>query len=367
MALPTMLFAQVKKSKLLNNTTKPTAKKPISAAKKVTGLQNTTTGGYTITVKINGVADGAVLKLLNGNTGAEEGSTMMKLSKGSFSGKVDNPDFKLICINGVAPYITLFADNSVINITSNVNEFEKATITGSTSHNDYANFATATTKYQDLFNGKGNYPIAFLEEASVAIENFVKANPQSYVSPLAIFRHNQVTGDYKKQEAMYNTLAANIKTSTIGKYIEQQISQNIAAGYGKPLANFSQADTTGIDISLASFKGKYVLVDFWASWCRPCRMENPNVVRTFEKYKNKNFTVLGVSLDQDKQKWVEAIAADNLKWTNVSDLKGWGNAVAAQFGIQSIPQNILIDTEGNLIGKNLRGSALEYRIMQILK
>lgn len=364
-AFPIIANAQVKK-------TKPTVKaktKVITNTTKPQSVKHTpdVAGGYTINVQIEGAAEGALVKILNGNTGAEEGTAILKQSKCSFKGKVENPDFKVIGINGQAPFITLFLDNSMVRVTAKVGSLDKATVTGSTSHADFIVFNKATSKYQDLFAGKGNYDVAFLEAAGIAIENFVKENPNSYVSPLAIFRHNQVTGDYAKQETLFNTLSENIRNSAIGKYVAQQIGSNTAAGYGKPLANFSQADTTGNEISLAAFKGKYVLVDFWASWCRPCRMENPNVVRTYEKYKNKNFTVLGVSLDQDKQKWVSAIAEDNLNWTNLSDLKGWSNAVAAQFAIQSIPQNLLIDPAGNLIGKNLRGSALEYRLMQVIK
>ena len=120
-------------------------------------------------------------------------------------------------------------------------------------------------------------------------------------------------------------------------------------------------------VTLSSFKGKVVLIDFWASWCGPCRAENPNVVNTYIKYKDKNFTVLGISLDRAKQPWLDAIAADGLTWAHLSDLKSWNNSVAQQFGIQSIPQNFLLDPQGNLIGKNLRGAALEYRLSKVLK
>ena len=123
----------------------------------------------------------------------------------------------------------------------------------------------------------------------------------------------------------------------------------------------------GKNVSLSSFKGKYVLVDFWASWCRPCRAENPNVVNAYNQYKNKNFTVLGVSLDQAKPNWLQAIQADNLTWTHVSDLQFWNNAVAQLYHIQSIPANMLIDPTGKIIARDLRGEDLNRKLSELLK
>jgi peroxiredoxin len=125
-------------------------------------------------------------------------------------------------------------------------------------------------------------------------------------------------------------------------------------------------DPSGKTIALSSFKGKYVLVDFWASWCRPCREENPNVVSAFQKFRNKNFTILGVSLDKNKEAWTKAIMKDGLTWAHISDLQEWYSPVVSIYGIQGIPFNVLVDPKGNIIAKNLRGSELHEKLAEVL-
>jgi peroxiredoxin len=147
--------------------------------------------------------------------------------------------------------------------------------------------------------------------------------------------------------------------------LKKKVDQIKAFSEGGEAPNFTQANTDGEDVSLTDFRGKVLLVDFWASWCGPCRRENPNVVKMYNKYKEQGFDVLGVSLDNQKQRWLSAIEQDGLEWHHVSDLKGWKNEVAVSYGVRSIPHTVLLDREGRIIARNLRGGALETKLAEI--
>jgi peroxiredoxin len=150
---------------------------------------------------------------------------------------------------------------------------------------------------------------------------------------------------------------------------QQKQAVEAASWIGKEAPDFSIPDVNGKPVSLSSFRGKYVLVDFWASWCGPCRSENPNVVRVYNQFKNKNFTILGVSFDRDgeKDQWLKAIKDDNLTWTQVSDLKYWQSQVATVYHLDGIPFNVLVDPQGKVIGEGLRGQALENKLNEVLQ
>jgi peroxiredoxin len=167
--------------------------------------------------------------------------------------------------------------------------------------------------------------------------------------------------------SIYASFTGDAKKGPFAAMLDKTVASAEIGRVGSVLPEFTQNDASGKSVSLSSLRGKYVLIDFWASWCGPCRAENPNVVKAFNAYKSKGFTILGVSLDQDKAKWLEAIKKDGLTWTHVSDLKYWNNAVAQQFGIQSIPANFLIDPNGVVIGKDLRGEELEKFLAKNIK
>ncbi|MBL4676816.1 MAG: TlpA family protein disulfide reductase [Mucilaginibacter sp.] len=195
----------------------------------------------------------------------------------------------------------------------------------------------------------------------------IKQNQNSFAAIYLLqTKANELSAD--SLELFYNQLGSKYKKSNAAKYILNTISAARATAIGQEAPEFAQADTAGKLVKLSDFRGKYVLLDFWASWCGPCRQENPNVVKAFERFHDKGFTILGVSLDRatDKDKWLAAIHHDGLNWTQVSDLQFWKNAVAVQYGVNYIPQNFLIGPDGKIIAKGLQGEVLTKKLEELL-
>lgn len=308
--------------------------------------------------------------------------------KGNFSiaTKVAHPDFYVVRL-GDARVNLVLRDESDIKIyadAKNVNSF--CNIVGSEESTTMKDFILT----MEIWNQKKNQAIQELQEhpeneaeirSSVDREYAMFTNNrQSYIalnqnSPILLVALQTI--DPEQDWLAYESVAKQLQFALPGsptvetayenylKLKKQREAQNVLAP-GKPAPDFTETKADGSSMSLSDLKGKVVLLDFWASWCGPCRKENPNVVNMYAKYKNKGFTVMSVSLDQDKSRWLAAIEQDNLIWPNhVSDLGGWRSKVAQQYGVRGIPFTVLIDQDGNIIGTNLRGPALEQELARI--
>jgi len=335
--------------------------------------QNSTTeikksnSGFEISGNVTGYEEGTSVSFLNDQTGVPEKQTSIENGKFTIKGELPEPSIRVLIFGDQPPAIPLFLDNSKITITGDKNSLDKLVISGSKSHAEFSAYMAAVKPYENIFVPNVTRDAASIAGVEKASEEFIRKNPSSFANPIVLIRLMQVSPDTKKISSLYDLMSKDVKKSGIAQYVNQQLQEAKINAIGSTVHNFSQNDTSGNAVNISSFKGKYVLIDFWASWCRPCRMENPNVVAAFNQFKSKNFTVLGVSLDQAKPAWLSAIQMDGLAWTQVSDLKGWGNEVAALFHITSIPQNLLIDPQGKIIAKNLRGEALHNKLAELLK
>ena len=337
--------------------------------------------GYKVTGTVEGMPDGkAIIATVNGSSLDTLAKADVKNGSFEFTGNVSEPTGAYIMVIGQRGAIPFMLENA--NITVNAGQ-AGLTVTGSEGQKIYDQFmAINATAQQEAMKLQQEYQAANPDQAKIqAIQEayaklmtdaqaketeLIKANPDSYVSTFVI-----VSGmgqmEYEQLKERYNLLGEKAKASAQGKAIAAQIAKLESTAIGQIAPNFTITTPEGESISLYDIKGKVKLIDFWASWCGPCRGENPHVVEIYKEYHPKGLEIFGVSLDNNKEAWVKAIADDGLVWKHGSDLKGWQSAPAQLYSVSGIPHTVLLDENNKIIAKNLRGDELKQKIAELLK
>jgi peroxiredoxin len=310
----------------------------------------------------------------------------VKLSNGSFTftGTIDYPELYYIRISETKSRVSCFLEPGKINIEVDIEDSKKTKITGSQSHEEYKIYMDSLEVYYAMLRENyslyteaeedGDTELAAYYDSLITdtdnqrfdfVKGFVFGNKNSPVVPYLLYR-NLYNYEIKELDSAVTVLDTSLNASPYMPLVSDHLKTLRRTDIGMEYVSFSMQDTSGAFLTIDELIGEnYLLIDFWASWCRPCREENPNLVAVYNDYKDRGFDIFGVSLDRNKDSWLKAIYDDELTWAHVSDLAYWNNAAAKLYGIRSIPSNVLLDPSGTIIAKNLRGDALREKLKQI--
>jgi peroxiredoxin len=342
---------------------------------------------YTVRGKIDG-SDSITFYLQKREAGKTVSIDSAISRKGTFTlkgGVIAYPQMVQLVAGNSKKRTAFYLENSEITVKGSLDSLYKAKITGSKTEDEYQAFIDSNkplsdkysklvVKYQTASQSGDAANVALVKNQLDSIEvemtslqkNFVKSNPHSYVSP-SILVSLSYEMEAEEIESMVNGLDTAIAALPPIKTLKERLTVMKLVSIGQKAPDFTLNDVNGNPVALSSKIGpKLLLIDFWASWCEPCREENPNVVKVYTEFHKKGFDVVGVSLDHVKDAWVKAISDDKLAWTHLSDLQWWNSAAAKLYAVNSIPANFLLDETGKIIGRNLRGEDLAKKVSEVL-